>query len=37
MEISNTEIILVKNLFVMTFSTIDKTILSKHFDQLEIK
>lgn len=35
-EITNTEILLVKNLFVNTFSTIDRNILSKTFDELNI-
>lgn len=35
-EISNTEILLVKNLFVTTFSTIDRAMLSKTFDELSI-
>jgi hypothetical protein len=35
-EISNTEILLVKNLFVLTFSTIDRDMLSCPFDRLSL-
>ncbi len=33
---SSTEIVLVKNLFVLTFSTLDKGLLSKSFDELNV-
>ena len=35
-EMSSTEIVLVKNLFVLTFSSLDKGLLSKSFDELNV-